>query len=432
MLPFLRIIWSRDVAWSIRLLYPGYYYAGTLQLQLTADKLNRKPCTNPELLSCTFLNRAGHKLKLFSQGISPNLYWAISQSLPQPGVCCLMAYKRMKTSSHEEQYEAIHSLTDNVEFIRTSNILVVGAGGLGSEILKDLCMMGFEHIHIIDMDTIEISNLNRQLLFTEKDVGAFKASVAANTMREWVPKAQVTAHNSRIEDKDIYFYMEFDIIISGLDSISARRWINETIMQIYQQHDQVIPFIDGGTEGFKGHVRVIYPGITGCFECNIDMFPTQKTYPVCTLANTPRLPEHCVQYVFKHEWEELRKNEVFDSDNQEHVEWVYLRSKKRADGFGIDGISLFFTLGVVKNIIPAIASTNAIISAVCANETLKIALALPNLNNFAMYNGESGVYTHTFSAEKNEDCIVCSILTRHLKLKKSNTLQDVLNRLSDL
>ena len=338
----------------------------------------------------------------------------------------------MKTSSHEEQYAAIYSLSDNMEIVSTANILIIGAGGLGSEILKDLAFMGFEHIHIIDMDTIELSNLNRQLLFAEKDVGSFKATTAADTMRSWVPKAQITPHDCRIEEKDIYFYMEFDIIISGLDSISARRWINEMIMQIYQQHDMVIPFIDGGTEGFKGHARVICAGITGCFECNIDMFPPQKAYPICTLANTPRLPEHCVQYVLKQEWQDMRVGEVFDSDNQEHVQWVYERSKIRAQSFGIEGITLFFTLGVAKNIIPAIASTNAIISAACANEALKIALAFPTLENFTMYNGESSVYTYTFKVEKNENCMVCSILTRHLILTKASTLQDVLNGLRDL
>ena len=338
----------------------------------------------------------------------------------------------MKISSHEEQYESIYSISDNMEVVRTLNILVIGAGGLGSEIIKNLCFMGFEHIHIIDMDTIELSNLNRQLLFSEKDVGQYKATIAAETMKNWAPKAQLTAHNCRIEEKDMYFYMNFDIIISGLDSITARRWINEMIMQIYQQHDMVIPFIDGGTEGFKGHARVICAGITGCFECNIDMFPPQKTYPICTLANTPRLPEHCVQYVLKQEWQDLRSSEVFDSDNPQHLEWVFQRAKTRAASFGIDGVTLFFTLGVAKNIIPAIASTNAIISAACANEALKIALALPTLNNFTMYNGESSVYTYTFVVEKNESCIVCSMLTRHMTMTKSSTLQDVLNDLSDL
>ena len=58
----------------------------------------------------------------------------------------------------------------------------------------------------------------------------------------------------------------------------------------------VIPLVDGGTEGFSGHVRTIVPGFSGCFECTLDLFPPQQAVPLCTIAETPRNAAHCILY----------------------------------------------------------------------------------------------------------------------------------------
>lgn len=296
-------------------------------------------------------------------------------------------------------------------------VLCIGAGGLGCDILKNLAMSGFKQIEVIDMDQIDISNLNRQFLFREKDVGKSKSEVAAEFINNRVPGVHVIAHNCRIEEKSIDFYRQFNIVIAGLDSIQARKWINSTLIAIAEDYEQIIPMIDGGTEGFKGQARVIIPTITACFECTLGLFTEeQKEFPMCTLAHTPRLPEHCIQYIVAKTWEDTKgkpnisDGDEIDGDNSEHLRWIYERALERANQFGIRGVTYRLTQGVVKGIIPAIASTNAIIASACTNEVLKIATAMANtMQNYMTYHGGEGIHTHTYAPEKLPNCPECGL-----------------------
>ena len=123
---------------------------------------------------------------------------------------------------------------------------------------------------------------------------------------------------------------------------------------------------------------------------------------MCTVRETPRLPEHCIQYAYVIEWEEeFGKNKVVDKDSKEDMQWICERAQNRADKFGIEGVNYNLTIGVVKNIIPAIASTNALISAACVTEVIKAMsdCSLP-LDNYMQYMGQTGVNTFTYQAEK--------------------------------
>ncbi|XP_063437861.1 NEDD8-activating enzyme E1 catalytic subunit-like isoform X4 [Mytilus trossulus] len=282
-------------------------------------------------------------------------------------------------------------------------ILVIGAGGLGCELLKDLALMGFRNLDVIDMDTIDVSNLNRQFLFRHKDVGKPKAEVAAAFINKRVPGCKVTPHYCQIQDYDESFYRKFHIVVCGLDSIVARRWINGMLISLLKYEDgeldqsTLIPMVDGGTEGFKGNARVILTGVTACIECTLDLYPPQINFPLCTIAHTPRLPEHCIEYVRILLW-------------------------PKEEPFG----------GVVKRIIPAVASTNAVIAAACSTEVFKLATSccLP-LNNYMNFSDIDGIYTYAFEAMKKEDCIACTNIPKALKFSDGDKLQDILTYLID-
>ncbi|PYH76240.1 hypothetical protein BO82DRAFT_378941 [Aspergillus uvarum CBS 121591] len=321
---------------------------------------------------------------------------------------------------------------ETISTLESSKIL--GAGGLGCEILKNLALSGFRDIHVIDMDTIDISNLNRQFLFRQSDIGKPKAEVAAAFVERRVKGVKITPYVGKIQDKDEDYYMQFKIVVCGLDSIEARRWINSTLVGMvdFDNPESLKPLIDGGTEGFKGQARVILPTLSSCIECQLDMHAPRPAVPLCTIATIPRQPQHCIEWAHQIAWQEQRKDDTFDSDDLEHIGWIYNAALARARQFQIPGVTFQMTQGVVKNIIPAIASTNAVIAAATTSEALKIATSCnPYLENYMMYAGEEGVYTYTFEAEKKPDCPVCGNLARAMTVDPNMTLEAFIEALGE-
>ena len=308
--------------------------------------------------------------------------------------------------------------------------------------LKNLALSGFTDITVIDLDTIDVTNLNRQFLFRKADVGRAKAEVAAEFVMMRVPGCKVTWHKAKIQEFGEDFYQQFRVIICGLDNVEARRWLNAMVVSFANWTEEgleegsfCIPIVDGGTEGFKGQARVVIPKITSCLECSMELFTPQVSYQICTISNTPRTPEHCIAYAFMIEWDaSMPKDKKLNKDSPEDMNWIYERALARAMEFGIEGVTYFKTMGVVKSIIPAIASTNAIVSAAATNEVLKlVTFCGQTLNNWFAYSGdgEQGIYTNTYEHARKENCLVCSISTQHITIPPTMTLRDFRQSLAD-
>lgn len=175
--------------------------------------------------------------------------------------------------------------------IRGKKVLVVGAGGIGCELIKNLVLMGFEDIHMIDLDTIDYSNLNRQFLFRKHHVGESKAKTARAAVLDFPhDPIQIQADCGNIKEPQytMDFFQAFDICLNGLDNVDARRHVNRCCLAAN------VPLIESGTTGYIGQVRAILKGKTMCYECNPP--PAPKEYPICTIRNHPEKPVHCIAW----------------------------------------------------------------------------------------------------------------------------------------
>lgn len=204
--------------------------------------------------------------------------------------------------------------------------------------------------------------------------------------------------------------------------------------------ESVIFMIDSGTEGFKGNVRVIIPSQSSCIDCNAEMFPPEVKVPLCTIAATPRNVAHCIQWAGLLAWPAEKPfedaPEKCDCDNPDHMQWVLKKAISRAAEFKVTKggpIDLSKVLGVLKNIIPAIASTNALIAALACSEAVKIVTSVtPLLNNYLFFNAEEGCYSAPQSLEKKPGCEVCShagTLEHHIDADPSETLRSLRDRI---
>jgi adenylyltransferase/sulfurtransferase len=150
------------------------------------------------------------------------------------------------------------------EKVAAARILVIGAGALGNEVIKNLALLGVGHILIVDMDRIEASNLSRSVLFREKDEGNFKASTAAAAAREIYPGIDAQSIDGNLlADVGLGHFRRAQVVIGALDNREARVFTNSSSARVGR------PWIDGGIDVLSGIVRGFAPPQTACYECTM-------------------------------------------------------------------------------------------------------------------------------------------------------------------
>ncbi|KAJ6164749.1 hypothetical protein N7470_003421, partial [Penicillium chermesinum] len=414
--------------------------------------------------------------------------------------------------------------------IHESRVLLVGAGGIGCELLKNLVLTGFGEIHIIDLDTIDLSNLNRQFLFRHEHIKKSKALVAKEIAQKFRPNAKLEAYHANITDSrfNVAWFSKFDIVFNALDNLAARRHVNHMCLAAN------VPLIESGTTGFNGQVQVIEKGKTECYDCNPK--PTVTTYPgairkgeddngtidtsetaenaeeigelrreakeledIRESMDTEEFERKVFEKVFKHDierlrgaegmWEERKPPEPldydklneesasidstiskvdqrewtlaeafvvfrdalnrlrsrlkelkasasptdptptieFDKDDEDTLDFVTATGILRGTIFGIDSNSKFKTKEMAGNIIPAIATTNAMTAGLCVLQSFKVLQDdLRNAKMVFLERSGARVINSDSLNPPRPDCAVCSVISAQVAVDlASATLEDI-------
>ena len=154
----------------------------------------------------------------------------------------------------------------DLDALSSSNALVVGAGALGNEVVKNLILSGLRDITLIDMDRVVVSNLNRCTFFRLEDTSGskYKAEILAERALELDPDVIIEPLVCRVQDAGSGIFQKADVVFGCLDNLAARLHVNS------HAYHYGVPYIDGGTLGTSGKVQVVIPPRTPCLQCAIN------------------------------------------------------------------------------------------------------------------------------------------------------------------
>ncbi len=155
--------------------------------------------------------------------------------------------------------------------LKRCRVLIAGVGGLGTVVAMNLAALGIGKLVLVDHDVVKRSNLNRQLLYSEDDIGKPKALVAARRLKELNPFIETIPVPTRIEEYNVSdLVKDVDIVIDALDNWRTRFVLNEACVR------KNVPLIHGGVNGFYGQVLVVVPGRGPCLRC---VYPSNPPEP---------------------------------------------------------------------------------------------------------------------------------------------------------
>jgi len=146
--------------------------------------------------------------------------------------------------------------------LKNAGILIVGIGGLGCAVSTYLTLAGVGRMCLIDRGTVELSNLNRQSLYSDQDIGRSKVDSAKDKLTAINPNLQIQGIREEIKEENVWELLEgYNIIVDALDNLVGRYLLNEVVLS------RNLPLFHGAVYGYEGRVTTILPGKTPCLKC---------------------------------------------------------------------------------------------------------------------------------------------------------------------
>jgi len=165
------------------------------------------------------------------------------------------------------------------EKLKMAKVVIAGAGGLGGIISIYLVTAGIGKIRLIDYDHVELSNLNRQILYADKDIGKIKVEIAREKLKSLNKDSQVEAIKETITEDNVLKLVDgYDLIVDAMDNFSTRFILNKVAVQ------KKIPLFHGAVRDFEGRATTIVPGQTPCLNCLYPQISEPGISPVIGVA----------------------------------------------------------------------------------------------------------------------------------------------------
>lgn len=317
------------------------------------------------------------------------------------------------------------------EKLTRATAIIVGIGATGCELAKNLALMGVGKIVLVDNDVVELSNLSRQMLFTDEDIGKSKAMAAAEKLRKMNPWIKIEPYFEDVRKLDQTIFEKADVIASCLDNWPVRRWLNSLAVEL----NKVL--VDLAMDGFYANFQTVIPGKTACLECHGDeLIPKETQLAECTLRR--RRPQDLVEDLkasgidvsvkIAEKFFKLNLKTVYDLKYAQADILEKLDEKTRK--------KLYEIQEKLKPKMPALQSVAALVSAIASTEIVKI-LHEGSLGEIftelLVYDGLTNQFT-SVHLERRADCFVCGDEVRQeaisFPVKLHETILDIKKRIA--